>query len=194
MRKFDVAYNPPLPDSGERRKTPDEMTMDELAKRIGMVCAKSHGDYTICEGCMGCLEGRTLIEKLKGETVDKVAGLRKLYGISPAKKQEMARELYMGALMSDDPVKYLMEKCGIDKKKAKMRMYRYREKYGYVRDKVHIEKGLSEQIVKRSEKTIGEVIADLEHEVSALEMERKRIDKRVLEINSALSVLRAVAG
>ena len=196
MRKFDVAYNPPLPDGGERKKTLEEMTLDELAKRIGGVCAKCHGDYTICEGCRGCVEGRMLVDKLNGEPKDKMSGVRKMYHLNPAQKQEEARKLYREALMSDDPIKYIMEKCGVDKASAKKRFSVYKKKYHYDRDKVAVEKAFGKasvepkkmvDITPKREKTVPELIKELEKE-------RNELVKRLSEIDSALTIIRGKVG
>ena len=203
MRKFDVAYNPPLPDSGERKKEIEEMSLDELAKHIGEVCAKCHGDYTICDGCRGCREGRLLIDKLKEKPEGKLSGIRKMYGLSPAKKQEVARELFRDALRSEDPVKFLMEKCGIGERRAKNRLAVYKKKYVYDRNKVDTEKGLEKlklepkkmvDIAPKKEQTVSDLVNKLVKERRELITEREKIDKRISEIDSALSVIRSAVG
>ncbi len=199
MRKSDVAYNPPLPLSGERKKKPEEMTLDELQKEILNTCAKCHGDYTICEDCRGCISGRILIDKLMDEPKDKTRGIRKMYHMSPAKKQEVAKELYREALLSGEPVGYLVKNCGIDEKRAKERLAVYNKKYPYVRDKVRRLAGMGElkmtklepkkmsEIAPKPDKTVPELVRELEQE-------RRELLKRISEIDSALAIIKTKVG
>jgi len=199
MRKSDVAYNPPLPHNGEMPKKVEEMTLDELQKELLKTCAKCHGDYTICEGCMDCLPGRLLIDKLKENPKDRQRGIRKMYGLSPVKKQEIAKNLYRDALVSGDPVNYLVTQCGFDENSAKQRLYTYKRKYPDVRDKVRRLAGMGElkmtklepkkmsDIAPKQEKTVPEL-------VSELEKERRDLLKRISEIDSALAIIKAKVG
>ena len=204
MRKIDVAYNPPLPFNGELKKSHEDMTLDELQKELSKSCAKCHGDYTICEECMGCLPGKMLINKLKDNPnekamKDKTRGIRKMYGMSPVKKQEMAKELFRDVLVSGDPVSYLVKKCGIDEKRAKERLAVYNKKYVYIRNKVRTMAGMGElkmtklepkkmsEIVPKNEKTVPELVAELEKE-------RRDLLKRISEIDSALAIIKAKVG
>ena len=195
MRKFDVAYNPPLPDGGEKKKTFEEMTLDELVKEIGKSCAKCHGDYTICEGCMGCLEGRILIDKLKDAPKDKFSGIRNMKNLSPVQKQEIAKNLYHDALMADDPIKFLMEECGISKKNAIQRFSAYKKKYGYVRHRAEVEKAFG---TKLEPKKMVEIVPDkhgtVDELVRKLTKEREDLVKRISQIDSALRVIKSAVG
>jgi len=206
MRKSDVAYNPPLPSNGELPKKVEEMSLDELNKEILRTCAKCHGDYTICEECRDCQAGRLLVDKLKEAPKDKLSGVRKMYGLSPVKKQEIAKELYRMALLSDDPVQYLIDECGITKERAKIRLSKYRKKYHYVFDRVMVEKKLGSvksvklepkkmvDIAPKKELTVMELLKELKKERDRLMEDREKIEKRISEIDSALSVIESAVG
>ena len=205
MRKSDVAYNPPLPASGERKKNVDEMDVNELGKEILRTCAKCHGDFTICEGCMQCKAGRKLINMLKGKTEVNTEGIMQMKHMSPAEKQEKAKKLYHDALMSDDPVQFLMNICGIDEKKAKLRMAQYKCKYKNVAYKTRVEKAypdkfengkVKEECIKETYKlsTVGELMRKLKEERSDLGKKRDEIEKRIADIESTLNVIRSLAG
>lgn len=195
MRAYDVAYNPPLPDNGERKKKFKDMSLDEMAKELGKSCAKCHGDFTICEGCMGCEEGRTVITILKGDN-NKLSGIMKMKEMSPVEKQEMARQLYREALKSEDPVKYLIDKCGITQERAKARLAVYRKKYSYDRRKVEVEKSLGGKLPQKKmtdivpvekKKTVDEL-------VESLKEEREKLMARIRDIDSALGVIKSAVG
>ena len=84
MRRYDVAYNPPLPFNGEKQKPIEEMNIDELKKEIRRTCAKSYGDFDVCRTCKGCEAGR-MLTKMMGEQ-KKVAVNRNVTGLVEMKK------------------------------------------------------------------------------------------------------------
>lgn len=192
MRKSDIAYNPPLPNNGEIPKAVEDMTLDELNKEIMKTCAKCHGDYTICEDCRGCQTGRLLVDKLKEGKKDKLAGIRVMYGMSPEHKQQIAKELFKKALMSGNPVQYLMQECGIDEKRAKDRLRVYKKKYAYIDKKLETLRGMAEnvtlpkkkmvELVPKKEKTVSELVFSLKEE-------RAKLMERIKEIDNALKVV-----
>ncbi len=217
MRKDGIPYNPPLPNDGRIKKSFDEMTVDELEKVVVDVCGKNHGDITVCESCMGCMEGRTLIEKLNEENKkDKLRGIRKLYGISPVEKQRIAKEIYIKALLSKDPVEYMMQNCEIDEKRAKERLRAYAKKYHYEKDKIERMKSFGEEgqkviekiveniekpvesyvipIKERKAQTVDDLVVKLEKERIDLMGQIDKLSERLGKIESALSVIKVEVG
>ena len=214
MRKCDVAFNPPLPNNGEIKKPIEEMDVDELQKLIGTSCVKCRGDFTVCESCKGCLEGRLIIDKLrenshKAKVID---GIMKMKNLSPAEKQDLAKQKYHDALMSDDPVKFIMVNCHCTEKQAKSRMYNWKIKYPDVKRKVDVEKAYPDkfkdgkvkeeflpkkkmvELVPKKEQTVDELVAKLQKERNSLKAEVEKMLTRVDEINSTLRVIKSMVG
>ena len=197
MRKYDIAYNPPLPNNGEIPKEIDEMSIDELEKRITDVCGKCGGDCTVCETCMGCLEGRTLVNLINDvQAVDPMRGVRAMYGLSPAKKQEIAKRIYMDALTSGNPVEYIMKHCNLDRKNAQHRLSAYRKKYGHIMEfEEKMQNEPKDNIVKVPEKKIENEVMDsliikLEKERVSLMKQVDEMNRRIDKIDSAISIIR----
>ena len=208
MRKDDVAFNPPLPNNGEIKKSIEEMDVDELQKLIRNSCVKCRGDFTVCENCKGCLEGRLIIDKLIDNPKKNVEGILKMKNMSPVEKQELAKKRYHDALMSDEPVQYVVKVCGCTVGQAKSRMYQWSKKYPNVREKVAFEKAHPDkfvdgkplipkkmvELVPKKEQTVDELVAKLQKERNSLTVEVEKIEKRIEEIESTLRVIKSMVG
>ena len=196
MRKSDIVYNPPLPYVANDLKRVEDMSLEELNNRILKTCAKCHGDYTICEGCMGCDEGRMLIMKLKEEPKNKLSGILKMKNMSPVAKQEEAKKLYRDALLSGDPVEYLMKACEITEERAKSRLSVYKKKYRYIGDKLRTLRGMAEHVVMEPKKMV-ELVPKVEEKkeqtvtelVESMKDEKAKLMERIREIDNALKVI-----
>lgn len=132
MRKSDIAYvkqplfNPPPP-----KDLPplEEMTLEQI-KANDLLCAKSHGDPTMCIGCIGmCKTGYRVIELLEKETSE-------LENDPPAKLTGLKQKLdtmkeYVAAMSSSDPLKYVLEHTGSKtENSANIKLKRWKQTYG----------------------------------------------------------------
>ena len=109
-----------------------------------------------------------------------ISGILKMKNLPVEEKMAIARKTYADAMKSGDPVKYIMDKDGISMKQARARIYQYRHKYG-------------DSWKEHEEKPIAEVkTITVDELVNSLLVEKKELEKRIVDIDNAINVIRMV--
>lgn len=156
MRHFDIPYVKNGPANYYPAKDLQEMTLDEIKKKYIKMCAKANGNISVCSQCKTpCAEGKRAIQLLANEVYNDPP--IPLYGgktlIEKAREENMKRKeekkvekvnmyregWYEEASASDDIVGWVMREFGIDRRKAKKKIYMYRYHHRDKDEKPNIE-------------------------------------------------------
>lgn len=148
MRTYDIAYVPRGTVVAYPPKPLKELSLDEIKKKYLTACAKANGDVNKCRTCQQCEHGRravqlsvertytddgtplydgmTLVEKAKQENMLRRKEKEQMEKKVSKDNRSYIEDWYNKAMASEDPVKWVMEAYGIDKTKAKAKLYQWR--------------------------------------------------------------------
>ena len=176
MRHYDIARVGGGTVVGYPVKSLQDMSFEEIQNKYLKMCAKANGNVSVCSKCpTPCAEGKRAIQLLANEIYDDPP--IPLYGgktlIEKAREENMLRrqkleqekqkkdvmiskdnrtyidDWYEKAKASGDPVKWVMETYGIDRTKAKSKIYCWEYR--------HQEKKTEEKPVEKSREELKDL-------------------------------------
>ena len=204
MRTYDIAYVPQGNVRAYPAKPLQDLTLEEIKRKYIAMCAKANGQISVCSTCLGpCEYGKRAIELLANEvTEDKVPLYNGMTLVERAKQENLRRrqkleqekeskentvqkkskdnrlyikDWYSQAIASGDPIKWAMEHYGIDKIKARAKIYAWERRH-----KIRVPETSPEKYTQRPVEICAAGFETVEAKINSL-MKQQEEYKKMME-------------